>query len=272
QFLALDLDYLFSFNSCPQNSFVNVPERVMPLFNIAFNATSNCRSRMTDEDEWKLRNASSMAAIRKVIEEEQDGLGTRFRQSVQPVIDNLSDRAMKISWKGEPMRKYSNVSEGDLHTLFQYIKDIDPTMEVNFTTAKQWEAHPDWLDWLERHTCSSWYSFQVKKCNQPDCCRPVRMDKEIFQSLDFLPEGELDHTGKHYLPFSKLYRQPQPDPVSLVPSQQKLRKMTVGKGVFAKKNVRGVIWCVDCGFPRSIYFDKKIFDVSNSSQKASLLN
>ncbi|CAM9265499.1 unnamed protein product, partial [Heterosigma akashiwo] len=256
QLKEMDLDFNYAFNSCPNNSYLNAPERVMPLLNLAWNAMSNSRSLMSEEAEHQIKNCSSMAALRKTIGDDDEGLGAAIRASLKPCKDKLNDRAMKMMWKDEHMTQAPHVSEAEVQALFRHIKKIDPTMERHHTTKKDWEGHPVWREWIAKHCFSSWYFFQIKKCLDPACCGEIKMDRDVYLSLGFIPEGELDDSGKHYRPFKDVYRKEQSDPVSLVPSQYRVQKMTLGKGLFVIKNVKGVINCVGCGFPRCVYFDQ----------------
>lgn len=47
----------------------------------------------------------------------------------------------------------------------------------------------------ERH-----YSFQIKRCSDPECCRPASREWE------WLPDPILDHTGQHFKPLRGCFR------------------------------------------------------------------
>ena len=46
------------------------------------------------------------------------------------------------------------------------------------------------------------YTFCIKKCGKLGCkvCKPVRMEKQTFEKLKFLPDPKMQDDG-HYLPF-----------------------------------------------------------------------
>ena len=57
--------------------------------------------------------------------------------------------------------------------------------------------------WLEKHCRLRHYFFQIRKCDDLDCCPPPppKLSKE---ELNWLPDPVLDETGEHYLPYSSV--------------------------------------------------------------------
>ena len=72
-------------------------------------------------------------------------------------------------------------------------------------------SHTKYLIWLQSgavscsHCCQlRHYTFCTKKCGKLGCkvCKPVRMEKEIFEKLKFPPDPQIQDDG-HNLPFQE---------------------------------------------------------------------
>ena len=59
---------------------------------------------------------------------------------------------------------------------------------------------------LEEHCKIRHYIFSVKKCTQDKCiCKPPRLPKERFDTLEHLPDPVPDKDDEHYMAFDELY-------------------------------------------------------------------
>ena len=143
--------------------------------------------------------------------------------------------------------------------LFRHILTIDPTMTMEDTTKDSWNRHPALTDWLAKHTRSTQYTFQIKKCSlwtrvgACSTCLSPRLPGNIFDSLNWLsePEPSVENAGP-YKTFHELYRKTQPDVFKHVPSLAQGRENVDGRGVFQLKNLKGCIQCSHCSKPRCI--------------------
>jgi hypothetical protein len=66
--LELDLDQLILLRTAPGQSYVNPVERVMSVLNLAIQGLALARAASSDELEAKLKGASSIESIRKVLQ------------------------------------------------------------------------------------------------------------------------------------------------------------------------------------------------------------
>ena len=56
-------------------------------------------------------------------------------------------------------------------------------------------------EYLEKHSFQHKYFLCLKKCDSCEFCAPPRMERELFQSLRFIPVPEMDDSGEHYKAF-----------------------------------------------------------------------
>ena len=113
---------------------------------------------------------------------------------------------------------------------------------------------------INTHCKSSCYSFQIKKCTNDVCfycsvLQPPRLDTEVFNSLQFLPDPMLDATKEHYQSFHNLYgnETSEKDRPSLASDKITSETDAQNKSLLVTQKIRAVITCVLCNKPRCIY-------------------
>ena len=73
-------------------------------------------------------------------------------------------RFSRVSLKDEPIAIGTPASQEEIESLFAYITNIDPSVDINKTTKADIQKCPQLLDYLEKHARSRRYMFQLKKC------------------------------------------------------------------------------------------------------------
>ena len=121
-FMQLDLDMLIAIRTAPNHSWCNPAERCMSILNLALQHTALARQEMPDNFEKKIKNKSSMAAVRNVAECDPE-LKNAFSESMNPVLDLLSERFSRMKLKGEQFKVYRGASSEKIAEELQIIRD-----------------------------------------------------------------------------------------------------------------------------------------------------
>ena len=126
---------------------------------------------------------------------------------------------------------------------------------------------------MKSHCKCSQYMFQIKKCTDTSCfyCvqHPVRLQKEVFDSLKYLPLPLLDNTKEHYQKFCDLYGQDPSDkdrPSHIPGPSEEAKQVDKGrKSLLVCGKVRRAIVCGECHKPRCIYSKTKLSQEQSTS-------
>ena len=199
-FIARDLDCLIAVRTPPYNSWKNPAERIMSELNLALQAVGMARARNLE----MMESCNSMKAIRAAAASHPQ-LKEAFKDSLEPVILLLSSWFQRLKLKGEPFTVFTSATSNDLDTLGGFLRQIQPDIDpatISKTSLPKFSGLQNFLD----HCCRSrHYSFSILKCGFSDCaiCKPLRLPKEIFDTLHHIPDPIRD--GDVYKPFSELY-------------------------------------------------------------------
>lgn len=92
-----------------------------------------------------------------------------------------------------------------LRVSSQVIADVDPAIEPGKFNKADLADKIRFQEFLEKHARIRQYSFQLRKCSDASCCRPVRGEK----LPEWLPDpvlGEKDKDGnRHFKSFESVY-------------------------------------------------------------------
>ena len=86
------------------------------------------------------------------------------------------------------------------------MQEIDSTIEKDESLTKKNLPSKQGFTAFLKHCCTTrHYSFQIKKCGSESCgmCGPVRLLKDVFDQLHFLPDPVPGDDG-HYKTFKDL--------------------------------------------------------------------
>ena len=106
-------------------------------------------------------------------------------------IGLLTDIMYRLKGKDKPFSVLSAASESDMKELWLELEEIDQSLLFNEKHRKKDIPNFPQLVQFLSHCCQvRHYSFTIKKCSVSSCslCRPVRMPREAFDTLSFLPD------------------------------------------------------------------------------------
>lgn len=132
--------------------------------------------------------------------------------SLKPAVDNLHDVFKRLELKGKSFEIYKAAAEDEIQEFWEVLLLVDATLKTEDTTKKSIKQKTDMCAFM-KHCCKiRHYSFQIKKCGSSSCkiCKPVRMDSEMFSTVNFLPDPIPQGDG-HYKHFADVYGQKTSD-------------------------------------------------------------
>ena len=97
----------------------------------------------------------------------------------------------RLELKGKKFASFPSASEQDIDSMWETVQVIDSTLEKDESLTKNYFLTKEALAAFLKYCCTSHhYSFQIKKCGSESCgmCAPVRLPKEFFHQLHFLPD------------------------------------------------------------------------------------
>ena len=160
---------------------------------------------------------------------------------------------------GKKFSSFPPASEQDIDSMWETVQEIDLTIEKDESLTKKNLPSKQGLTAFLKHCCTSrHYSFQIKKCGSESCgmCGPVRLPKEVFDQLHFLPDPVPGDDG-HYRAFKDLLGTKTDK--THQPSLQKASKQTktlpfpFSASVQHVKNVDTMLQRDECGVWRLLY-------------------
>ena len=163
--------------------------------------------------------------------------------------------------KDELIRVFNGATDIGIRIVFEQLHYIDPSLKMDNLTKEVLEASTPMKNFLSEHSCSTSYSFQLKKCSSSTCfyCGTFdkpRLPQDIFSSLSWLPLPLLDSTKEHYQAFEFVYSKPvssqdQPSLQSIFEdSEAAAAADEANKALFNVSKICDVIWCQECYKPR----------------------
>ena len=110
---------------------------------------------------------------------------------------------------GTALKVSDAANDVEIEAAWNHLRErVDKKISKHVTAWKQVEKHcPELMKFLEKHTRSDRYTFEVFKCNESSCkvCKVIRMPLELYTELVVnrprmipLPQ-ENPNDSKHYL-------------------------------------------------------------------------
>ncbi len=181
-------------------------------------------------------------------------------KSLEPVIELLSNIVKRLELKGQPFETYKTAKDDEIEAFWEIVQTIDASLTPSDTTMKSIKDKVTFLDFV-KHCCRvSHYSFQVKKCGKLDCnlCRPIRMDSDVFSSLNFVP-NPVPGADEHYKPFNEVYGEEEPNEKHRPSLQVRKKKATsFSPSQQHVKDVRILVQCEECSKWRLLFCKHKL--------------
>ena len=264
-FLNLNLDLLCAARTAPNQSWRNPVERIMSIVNLGLQSVGVMRKEMSAEAEKALKNCNTLKSIRST--------GDRYRkeiaESVQVPIDLLSDIMRRLELNGKKFEVETACSDDEVECFWEILQQIESSLSPDDTTRDKIRDKTS-LQQFFSHCCQlRHYTFCIKKCGKLGCkmCKPVRMEKETFEKLKFLPDPQMQDDG-HYLPFQEpfaLNTNTEQDR----PSQKGKRKaspLSFSPSVQHARNTDIMVQCDECSMWRLLFSKHKL----SAAERATL--
>ena len=184
----------------------------------------------------------------------------------------LNDITQRLELKGKPFQIQEGCSENQVESFWKILQEVEPALTPADTL---WEKIKDMgsLQAFYSHCCQMrHYAFCIKKCGKDDCgmCKPVRMKKENFEKLRFLPDPLMQDDG-HYLPFDKAFTSDTTEK-----DRPSLKRKSVAKplpfspSVQHAKNTDTMVQCEECDSWRLVFSKKKLPNTARSTLQSIL--
>ena len=274
EWLHTQVDFHCSERCVPGQSYLDPEERVFSPLNMALQCMSLERSRRQDEIEQLIKNANSMAAIRKVNDDNPDaGVQEAMLQSTKPVIEELAHAFQKVQFGGEKVCIGKVADTVSMDTIFCTLHKIDPDITQNDVQAfhLMYKKFPKLEAFCKEHCRFGTYMCQVMKCNKSTCqvCAPLRTPAVVFEKLfRWKPHPELVRDGNgrvakdahgrtQWRPFDELYAEQDPsnserDRPMLDTKAGKFEDSQVSH-LLTKERCKGYTTCGICSKRRGLY-------------------
>ena len=204
-FKILNLDFLCAARTAPAHSWRNPVERIISTLKLGLQCVGLMRERGDDEFEAEAGKCSSLATLRDAAKRQPE-----FKLAPLDSIAHVKSLLVMLlgclELKGKKFSTFPLASEQDIDSMWEMVREIDSTIDKNEPLTKKTLASKQELTAYFRHCCTiRHYSFQIKKCGTESCalCGPVRLQKEVFDQLHFLPDPMPGDDG-HNKPFKDL--------------------------------------------------------------------
>ena len=201
-FNMLNLNFLCAARTAPVHSWRNPVERIMSMLNLGLQCVTLTRERGDDEFEAEAGKCSSLATLSDSAKRRPE-----FKSAALDRIAHIKSLLVmllgRLELKGKKFSSFPSASEQDKDSMWEMVQEIDSAIDKNEQLTKKktcfQRGTPSLLEAI-RH-----YFFQIKKCGTEFCalCGPVRLQKEVFDQLHFLPDPMPGDAG-HYKPFKDL--------------------------------------------------------------------
>ena len=241
------------------------------MLNLGIQCVGLMREKQSEEFESSIVNCNNLQQLRQATSTKKEEVLT----SLRPPINLLHSIFKRLEVKGRPFDIFEAASAEEMEEFWSVLLLIDSTLTENNPTKKVLKEKHAMLAFME-HCCRiRHYSFQIKKCGCTSCsiCKPVRMDTELFASLNFLPDpipGEDDH----YKTFKEVYgisTSEKHRPSLLIGRKTAIQSLGYAPSQQHARNVGVLVQCDDCAKWRLLYSKTKL-NYSEISELQGLLD
>lgn len=202
-FKELDLDMYILARCAPGHSWINPAERIMSILNLGLQNVSLERQETSAANiTKKLKDCQSMNAIREEAKKTPD-IKREWEESVATVKSIIEGRFARLKLKDQPIRVDSPVSEEDIDILMRHLREMFPDLDTTKLQKTHTRKCVSYNKWKEEHCRERQYTFQIRKCKDPECCLPPRLPSEM---LMWLPDPVLAEGGEHFKKYDEVRR------------------------------------------------------------------
>ncbi|XP_052798704.1 uncharacterized protein LOC128230468 isoform X1 [Mya arenaria] len=271
-FKELDLDLMVLARCAPGNSWVNPAERVMSILNIGL---QNCALERRDDD-GAFKSVNSMSQVREVIGKRPD-LKEAWVSNIEPCQAVVQNRFARLTLKGEKFQIENPVTEDEIDVIKRHLRELFPDLDITKLQKAHTRSAASYQKWLDDHARQRQYSFQIRKCQNADCCLPATTPPEL---LEWLPDPMFETGKEHYKPYNVVkgqdtddhdrpsYKAPQNKGTSNIKGATTYKQTTdsvendttVDASMFTAQTARYSTDCVECKKPKVIFSKNKLTD------------
>ena len=163
---------------------------------------------MDNELEAKLKNKNTLQHVRNAIKADEK-LSPAYEESMDVPKSVVKGRFVAMKLKGEPVSISAPATMLEVSQMVDNVCTLDPSLIDDFDSSAAFNNASGLQKFVQGHCNSTHYGFQISKCVDPSCSycsdHPIRMERNQFNELSFLPMPLLDDSKKNYLPFSRVY-------------------------------------------------------------------
>ena len=162
--LHINTDMLLAMRTCPTQSWTNMAERVMSVLNLALQNVSTEREKIEDHFKEMIKWKNNMTKLCDPAAVEPS-LKVAFQQCMLPVKTLLADRFESMKIKEHYIKSFPAATDEEIQTFFSIIHQmINPDIEIDNLNDSALSKSESYVQFLQKHTLSTTYTFQIKKC------------------------------------------------------------------------------------------------------------
>ena len=160
--------------------------------------------------ENKMHNKNTMNEVRQILERYPE-FEEHFSNSMEPVKSLLKTRFQNMKIKEGYIECASSASKDEIDEFFNIIHLIDETIKKDKLSTKDVESSEQLKNFITLHCRATLYTFQMRKCLSEDCficstLQPIRLKKDTFDSMGFLPDPMLHISNNHDQDFKDIFK------------------------------------------------------------------
>lgn len=126
-------------------------------------------------------------------------IGEDWEASIEPVRRTMENRFRKLALKDQPFQIMCPMQENEIDYLSRHIDVMFPNMDKTKLVKSHTSKVKEYNEWVDVHCRLRHYSFQIRKCDDIECCSPSQANR------NWLPDPVLDVNGNHYKSFESTY-------------------------------------------------------------------
>ena len=145
----------------------------MSTLNLSLQNVSLSRKKMSDIAETIIKGKKTLIEVRQALEN-HPAFKEEFQDSMSQPITTLTRCFSAMKLKDEPVHVFNGAPEVDMQIVFQTLHSIEPNLQINNLT-KVLDSSTPLKTFLREHSCSTNYSFQLKKCSSSTASTALQM-------------------------------------------------------------------------------------------------
>lgn len=111
---------------------------------------------------------TSMESIRSKHQE----IGEEWEASIMPVRRTMENRFRKLALKDQTFQIMCPMQENEIDYLSRHIDVMFPNMDKTKLVKSHTSKVKEYNEWVDVHCRLRHYSFQIRKCDDIECCSP----------------------------------------------------------------------------------------------------